>query len=194
VTKKIALLDVDGVLLDMTPALISYIQETYDVSINKNHITDWDWDYCLGFPEGLTEEFWTYVWHIPAKPYPYANVFIDELKDRGYYVHGISRRKDWAAQVAAKRDFEQLNFNDYSLVDGDKSLLINRLWPEAEFILEDSPTNAVEIGTNTNIDVYLLDRPWNSRCITVTNAWSRVFGYNDVLRAIDLDSKDSYFS
>lgn len=182
--QKVAILDVDGVLLDVTPGLISYVQEKHNYKITEEDITDYDWDYCLGLPEGVPEDVWEMVWAKPALVYPGAIDFIQALKNRGYWVQGLSKRLNKNAVLAVERDFPQLGL-DHWVLEKNKAQWILDNMPNAEFIVEDHNKNAVSIGSKTDLDVYFFNRPWNERCITVTDAWKRVYSYQDVLRAID---------
>lgn len=192
--KKIAILDVDGILLDILPGMEKYMLEKHNFKVLEGHINDWDWDYTLGLPEGNTDEMWEYIWGTPARVYEGANEFIRALKDRGYYVQGLSSRMifnesaQWHGVNAAHRDFVHLELNDYEL-EKEKAAWILQHMPEAEFIVEDNPKNAVSIGTHTNLDVYLYTRPWNSGSISVTNVWTRVYNYAGILREIDLKAR-----
>ncbi len=191
-TDKIAILDVDGILLDISPGAIKYVKEKHKASITEDDITDWDWDYCLGLPEGMTNELWKYIWGVPARVYPGANEFIHDLQDRGYFVQGLSTRfahskgsKEINGLVAAERDFAQFDFDDYTLQKNKASWILDNM-PHANFMVEDYNKNAVDIGTRTNLDVYFFTRPWNAKCISVTDAWKRVYSYQDILRVLDI--------
>lgn len=184
---KIAILDVDGVLLNVTPGAIKYVKAMHGATITEDNITDWDWDYCLGLPEGMTDDLWKAIWGTPALVYPGALKFIQELKARGYYVQGLSNRFGLGVR-ASERDFPQLGLDSWILSKKKANWILENM-PHAEFVVEDYNKNAVNIGLQTNLDVYFLDRPWNKRCISVTNSWERVYGYGDILWAIDLMRK-----
>lgn len=197
---KIAILDVDGILLDICSGAIKYVKEKHGASITEDDITDWDWDYCLGLPEGMTDELWEYIWGTPARVYPGAHDFIQDLKDKGYFVQGLSTRFDHSkgskavnGLAAAERDFAQFDFDDYTLKKNKAQWILDNM-PDADFIVEDYNKNAVEIGTKTNIDVYFMTRPWNEKCISVTGAWKRVYSYKDIMFILDTKNRTSYFS
>lgn len=191
---KIAILDVDGVLLDISPGAIKYVKDKHDATITEDDLTDWDWDYCLGLPEGITDDLWESIWATPAKVYPGAHRFIQSLKDRGYFVQGLSTRFDHSngkgkgkinGLTAAERDFPQFDFDYYTLEKNKAQWILDNM-PNADFIVEDYNKNAVDVGTRTNLDVYFLTRPWNAKCISVTDTWERVYSYQDILRALDI--------
>ena len=112
------LMDVDGVLLDLVPNVKEYVLAKYNVHITENHITAWDWTYCLGVDLTRNKEFWDYVWESkPLTPYPWAVEFIKLLRSMGFTVVAVSNRSSRAAQKAAVRDFPMFDFNCYILVD-----------------------------------------------------------------------------
>ena len=188
VKKDHFVLDVDGVLLDMTAAVQEYIANTFQASVPERCVTAWDYAYCLGLDRRTMHELWDYVWDTPLDPYPGATKFIRVLKGMGYTVVGLSSRpQHWtgledtnAANKAAERDFPQLGLDYFLLVDHgrDKAEKINEMWPGAKFCLEDNPQNARDIGERTKTHSLLLNRPWNQHCTQIRPFWDRIYTYD----------------
>jgi phosphoglycolate phosphatase-like HAD superfamily hydrolase len=174
-------MDVDGVLLDLVPNVQQYVLENYGAHITENHITAWDWDYCLGVPLTRNEEFWYYVWTTePLKPYPGAIDFIRLLRTMGYRVIAVSNRASKTAKAAAERDFGMFAFNYKILVDDSKDKVKYAHEIEASYSLEDSPKNAVALGEGKkDLKSFLLTRPWNKYTVSLTHAYKRINEMNN---------------
>jgi len=193
--KPVCALDVDGIVLDLTPAVIEYVKDHYDATITEGDITDWDWDYALSLPDGLTSAFWAYMWTKPALPYPGAVEFVQRLKEK-FSVFAISTRpRKWeglgaVAYRAAQRDFGQIPFDDTCLVERhrDKAEIIDTV--DAAVFVEDNPMTAAYCHHETGVKTFLMSRPWNQRCCTITKAWTRVHSYNELLARLEICPQD----
>ena len=193
---KTAVLDVDGVLLDITPVLSIWCYEKYGKLITEEFVTSWDWDYCLGID--FDSDVWNHVWDTPMPLFDGADLLIEGLRRLGYKIVLLSCRPEiWkglkneaAAREAAYRDFGKIDHDEKILVNSSKekvemvNWLIERDRKTPSFVVEDHPVNAKMIGDNTPVDSYLLTRPWNRECITLTNSWKRVVDYGDLLRRV----------
>ena len=189
--KPVCALDVDGVVLDLTPAIIEYVKNVYDATITEGDITDWDWDYALSLPDGITQGHWQHVWETPALPYPGAVEFVERLKEKFYVVAISTRPKIWQAlgdiaYEAAKRDFLQIPFNEIFLVEQHDRKAEVMTMLQAKILVEDNPRTAANCYHRTSASVFLMSRPWNQRCSTITNAWTRVHTYNEILERLEI--------
>jgi phosphoglycolate phosphatase-like HAD superfamily hydrolase len=193
---KTAVLDVDGVILDMTPVLSTWCLEKYGKLISEEFITSWDWDYCLGID--FDSEVWNHIWNTPMPLFDGADRLIEALRKAGYKIVLLSCRPEvWsgldneaAAREAAIRDFKKIDHDEAILVNHgkEKAEMVNWLTERdgktPDFVVEDHPINAKTIGDNTPVDTYLLTRPWNRECISLTDSWKRVVSYGDLLRRV----------
>jgi uncharacterized HAD superfamily protein len=190
--RRVIVLDIDGVLLDLNVAVVGFVRDRYGKEITAAHITAWDWSYCLGFPVEDFIPFWDHVWNTPATVFPGAVEFVSTLRNRGFFVIGLSARSSSfttitgggrSARMAATRDFPQLGLDDWILVESgkDKATEINSRWLEVELVVEDNPNNARDIYLGTRTKVLLMDRPYNEDCVTVLDAWKRVRSYEEIL-------------
>lgn len=190
-----ALLDVDGVLLDMNAAVHQFVYEHYGIRTYDTNIVSWEFGYSLGIPKQDNHAMWDHVWNTPLQPYAGAVPFVRRLKELGFKVVGLSSRpakwaglkKPDAAQAAALRDFPQLELDNFGLVQGhgQKPEFINNYLSDALFMVEDNPVNAAEIGLETELHSYLLHRPWNEGTISVKYAYHRVYGYEHILGDVE---------
>jgi len=194
--QKTAILDVDGVLLNIMPALFEWCLEKHGKLVTEEFITNWDFDYCLGID--VTSELWEHIWDTPAPLYDGADRFIEGLKNAGFKIMLLSARptvwkgleNEAAAREAAERDFKQIDYDEKILVENGKEKwkMINWMIEEegvaASFMVEDNPIYAKLIGKNTPIESYLLTRPWNRECVDLEESWKRVMDYGDLLRQV----------
>lgn len=195
---RIAMLDVDGVLLNVTVAVQDYCHKKYGKLITEDFVTAWDWEYCLGIP--VTSEFWEHIWSTPSPPYKGANLFLEGLRNAGFHIILLSARpttweglkNEGLAREAAFRDFGQLDCDEIVLVNHGKEKweMINRMIEQKgvspEFMVEDHPIYAKLIGENTPVKSYLLTKPWNKDVVSLTDSWERVFNYGDLLRRVSM--------
>jgi hypothetical protein len=175
-------MDVDGVLLDLFPAVQKYVYRKFNITIEPHMISAWDWDYALGIPV-MCHEFWDYVWRSPlVQPYPGAVEFITELKQIGYTVTAVSNRVSAAAVENSQRLFPLFGFDKYYLVKEymDKLEIAQSL--DAKRSLEDNPKTAAALGKY--LDSYVLDRPWNYYSRAITGAYTRVYSYAGFINRI----------
>lgn len=187
--KEVFALDVDGVVLDIIPGALEYVDKKYDVQLLESDVTDWDWDYIWSLPDGLSSEFWTSVWNVPALPYAGAVNFVEELRQNFHVIAISTRPEEWKgigrlARDAGERDFPQFGFDEVHFVDKHVEKVKILRDSQSMFFVEDNPKNAMLAGLQTNAVSLLITRPWNERCLTVNGAWERVDSYGEILRMV----------
>lgn len=189
------LMDVDGVLLNLFPAVKQYVLDKFNVNITENMIITWDWDYALGLPLLMSTEFWDFVWnsdqYSPDKcirPYDNAVSFVDMLKSLGFRVVAVSQRSMPSARANAERFFKLFNFDYHILCNNSMDKVRYAHEIDADWALEDNPKIAAAIGMNkSDCRSYLLTRLWNQHCIAAGGAYKRVHTYNDFIRVLMQD-------
>jgi hypothetical protein len=178
-------MDVDGVLLDLFPPVRKYVKQHFGVHIDREQITSWDWDYCLGIPL-VTDEFWKFVWTSTLYAHTGARDFIWTLKDKGYRVVAVSQRSTEEAIAHAKKEFPTWEFDNWVLADNFEQKLKFAYAMDAKWSLEDNPKTASLLGRKKDdLKSYLLDRPWNRYTYAVTNAYTRIDTYQEFLDGLE---------
>lgn len=182
--KDCILMDVDGVLLDLVPAIAKYVLSKFNKHITPNMFTSWDWDYCLGVPL-VSNELWDFVWNQELSPYPKAVSFITTLKGMGFKIIAVSQRSTRAAVANAKKHFPMFEFDYYILCNNSNDKLYYAREIDAHWALEDNPKTAADLGRNKpDLTSYLLDRPWNHHAIPITGDYKRVYDYEEFLKVL----------
>lgn len=181
-------------LLDLVPSLAEFISARFYREITHEHVTSWDWSYCLGFTKKDESALWDHVWATPAIPIPGALEMISTLRGLGYTTVGLSSRPDnWpgltdpaAARKAADRDFPQLGLDYWITVNSPREKIVKILhhFPDARVVVEDNPDNARDIALDTKLPVILFDAPWNRGCISVFGAWARAKNHRQVVEIV----------
>jgi hypothetical protein len=178
------LMDVDGVLLDLFPAVKEYVLAKYNRHITPNMITCWDWDYCLGVPL-ICNEFWDYVWNTELPHYTQAVQFITTLKNLNYTVYAVSQRTSEAAKLNARKQFPKLGFDAWVLCNNKLDKVKYATMLGATWALEDNPKTAAALGAEVdNMKSYLLTRPWNQQCLSIDDSYKRIHSYKDFLNVV----------
>jgi len=184
--KPIIFLDVDGVLLDTSQAILKHIDYRYMGQATEADIQHFDLIWSLGVPKADLDAMWRQVWSTPLVPYDGAEDFVKALRAE-YNVAALSYRKRGNPRKAANRDFPQLNFHGIFLLQPgngmSKGAIVDSL--DGVCVVEDNIQNAIQIAERSDAQVLLLDRPWN-QSLDLSKLYTRVFSYDDILDLLDV--------
>lgn len=184
--KPIIFLDVDGVLLDTSQALLAQIDQRFNKRPVESDLRNFDLMWSFGVPKADLDAMWNQVWNTPLLPYEGAEDFVKTLRTE-YNVAALSYRKRGQPRKAANRDFPQLNFHGIFLLQPgnglSKGAIVDSL--DGVCVVEDNIQNALQIAERSDAQVLLMDRPWN-QSLDLSNLYTRVFSYDDILDLLDV--------
>ncbi len=181
----IIFLDVDGVLLDTSQALIKEIKRRFGVRVEEGDICNYNCNWAFGIPKADMLNIWRYVWEITLEPYESAEAFVNTLRTK-YNVVALSYRDKGDPRKAANRDFSQLNFHGIFLLQHgglSKAAVVHSL--NGACVVEDNIENAIQIAERSDAQVFLIDRPWN-QSLDLSKLYTRVCSYDEILDRLDI--------
>lgn len=126
--KKIAFLDVDGVLLNFNKLVYSHLASAYGIEIPKDYIPK-SWDFSDLRPKDAEAVSWAKVvgvdWPLHLKPFNNTKQFMDKLKKKGYHIILITRIGQSMQLLRIENlikhglPFDEIYFTSYSQIKAD---------------------------------------------------------------------------
>lgn len=189
-SKPIFFTDIDGTLLNLYGVVSEIMHRKYR-KFHEHLVVGPPIHYGMEEAYGVNEQEVkdmfgdsSKVWKYPAFPYAGAVKFVQDLKNNGFRVLGLTLRPTFNSEDAVKRDVGVLNLDGLYVVKRsmDKVSVITKLSEGKRcFYLDDHITTAILISERCfNAQVMLIDRPWN-KSLDLCMAYSRVFSYNAIV-------------
>ena len=175
--KKIAFLDVDGILLNFNKLVFQHLSSAHGIEIPKDYIPK-SWNFTELTPKGKKYVPWKKIigidWASHVKPFNNAKSFLDKLKRKGYHIVLITRL-DQSMQILRMENlikhglhYDEIYFNEDSQIKADIMVTVLARYKPKEWIFADdkaaSCLRVLDIK-NKNSKVYSLEYPFNKSII-----------------------------
>lgn len=175
-SKIIAFLDVDGVLLNFNEMAIKVINQTYGTNHSLEHIPQ-NWGFEELIPKDANPNLWWKRmpdnWPGLLKPLPYAPEYLLKLQRQGARVILITslNPKQLPSRIAglakSGMKYDEIYAVPYGMKKSDFiNPILERHNPRWSFFLDDKAENAFDVAKNCEISVvYTLDYAYNRECL-----------------------------
>lgn len=186
--QRVIVTDVDSVLIDITTPMNEWIMNEYGVPVELRDWIHWDLGESFGIPEEDSERLWEAFSTMNSKPYEGAIDFIHDLKSRGYYVIGLSKRGGKLLEQG-KKDFQCLPLDEIHINKGNKGLYaIQNLVIDPnlfDFFIDDKVGNLRDMFAEYPlVNLLLMDQPWNAS-FDIDPIYDRLYSYQGILAFVD---------
>lgn len=181
---KIIAVDLDEVLAETLHALLrKHKGKIANVKMSWNDFSSYNlWEVKklnITKKKAVTIFFWFLLWAwfwYKLTAVSWAKIKLKEFKNKWYKLHVVTARHFlfrfstglWLYKNY-RSIFSSIEFaNFFSRFSTKKSVICKKIW--ASIIIEDNLENAIDCA-NAGIDVYLLDKPWNSHYDKNKHTW-----------------------
>lgn len=186
-------IDIDGVLVDMVRFMVDYgtkcfVLENVDYTLDSKY---YDEIRAFGVNKDAVGKFWnTYLEYYATKynPRPFASEVISKLSEK-HKIYIITARNNEGLNPNCKANMEEMvkiwldkfdiRYDELIFTVGSK--LPYCLENNIDIMIEDAPTNIIEISEKINVLCY--DNPYNTQ-INKNNVM-RVYSWYDILNKIE---------
>lgn len=188
-------IDIDGVLVDIAKFIADYGSKFCYENAIKYSVKDDEYDEAkaLGITEEQSEKFWNTYLEFYATKYPardFVCEVIKKLKENNeiYIItarngEGLPSELYGTMQNMVKQWLADNNIEYDKLIFTTGSKLPYCLENEVDIMIEDSPTNIMDISTK--VPVLCFDNPYNKKI--EGNRITRVYSWYDILNKIEND-------
>lgn len=185
--KPIFATDIDSVLLDISIPLENAVSQLHGVDATgfmQHMVGMWDLQLAFGVTKEQMDAIWDKAFSNPSLPYAGAQAFVQELKNRGFRVVGVTKRGGPRFVLPAQRDIPALGLDDFFFVQDhqEKGPFIHALG--AKFFYDDKIGNLMSVYKHLpGCKLFLQPHPWNLS-LDINVPYTRVQGYEDVLQRL----------
>lgn len=190
--QRVIVTDIDSVLVDICTPINDWLMKEFGVPVENRDWLHWDLGQSFGIPEASVDELWEAFSSTSSEPYPGAIPFIQDLRKRGYFVIGLSKRGGKLLEMG-KKDFACLPLDEIHINKGDKGRYLEQtlaLDPQTfDMFLDDKPANLGNVQEHYPLtETLLFDQPWNAS-LDINPEYHRMYSYAEVLEFVDSMTK-----